>query len=288
MNSNVTSWWTLFKDVQSIMSNKCKEKGHVTDSNVWTLRKFHAGNQKRRCWSFHEKNKMWKARKKGLSKEAKTWKGIALNDILLNYGYLHLCVYFFLGLHIDTDTDLWILSVEGENEHGRIFIHGMMTHESTPGRWASGFIGFALWRAAIHGFTVPSWNALTSLIKHQTSKQHSFPPCLRMFRIASYGFADDFLGAIVFRARYAKSASRRVESERARREEICSYLAASCIYGKLSILFWHSLATQFWMHSGSTVKAKCHAVGSSFPEPVQGLRSLMEQHARLIEQNPCY
>ena len=127
MNSNVTSWWTLFKDVQSIMSNKCKEKGHVTDSNVWTLRKFHAGNQKRRCWSFHEKNKMWKARKKGLSKEAKTWKGIALNDILLNYGYLHLCVYFFLGLHIDTDTDLWILSVEGENEHGRIFIHGMMT-----------------------------------------------------------------------------------------------------------------------------------------------------------------
>ena len=202
--------------------------------------------------------------------------------------YICVCVYFFLGLHIDTDTDLWILSVEGENEHGRIFIHGMMTHESTPGRWASGFIGFALWRAAIHGFTVPSWNALTSLIKHQTSKQHSFPPCLRMFRIASYGFADDFHGAIVFRARYAKSASRRVESERARREEICSYLAASCIYGKLSILFWHSLATQFWMHSGSTVKAKCHAVGSSFPEPVQGLRSLMEQHARLIEQNPCY
>lgn len=158
--------------VQSIMSNKCKEKGHVTDSNAWTLRKFHAGNQKRRCWSFHEKNKMWKARKKGLSKEAKTWKGIALNDILLNYGYLHLCVCFYLGLHIDTDTDLWILSVEGENEHGRIFIHGMMTHESTPGRWASGFIGFASWRAAIHGFTVPSWNALTSLIKHQTSKQH--------------------------------------------------------------------------------------------------------------------
>ena len=105
-----------------------------------------------------------------------------------------------------------------------------------------------------------------------------------MFRIASCCFAD-FLGEIVFRARYAKSASRRVESERARREEICSYLAASCIDGKLSILFWHSLATQFGMHSGSTVKAKCHAVGPSFPEPVQGLRSLMEQHARFTVSN---
>ena len=81
--------------------------------------------------------------------------------------YIYVCVCSYLGLHIDTDTDFWILSVEGENEHGRIFIHGLMTHESTPGRGASGFIGYASWRAAIHGFAVPSWNALTALIKHQ-------------------------------------------------------------------------------------------------------------------------
>lgn len=187
----------------------------------------------------------------------------------------------------------------GENEHGRIF-----THLCTSATLANLFIT-VWWQVKQRqeeelqalsamrreeqrsmGLQYPPDMPWHDSSNTKTSKQHSFARCLQMFCIALYCYVA-FLLVKVLRARYAKSASRRVESERARREEICSNLAASCIHGKLSILYCRSLTTQFWMHS-STIKAKCHALGSFCPHPVQCLDSLLEQHARLIEQNPCY